>query len=396
VNLASLASDTVEALVRLAPRRTGSAGNQAATSYLADALAALGFEVDVAPFPVTDFRAGPSHVRARGRHFELNAAPYSRPVRILARPVPVSTLAELETTEILDAILFLHGEICREQIMPRNFPFYNPDNHRQLVASLESMRPAAVVAATGRSPDVGALYPYPLFVDGDFDVPNAFCTDLIGRELAGLPGPWELVIDAERIPSQACNVVARINSGAPRKVIITAHIDAYADSPGATDNASGVAALRLIATLLTRYDGDRCVEIVAMNGEDHYSAAGEIDYLTRHGSEPDRTVVVVNIDAIGYFDGDSAWSTYGCSPKLLTLIRGVFDSHPGLVEGDQWYSGDHMVFVQRSEPAVALTSEKTPFLVENVAHTDRDISDLIDPVKIVQVAEAVSDLIREL
>ena len=36
-----------------------------------------------------------------------------------------------------------------------------------------------------------------------------------------------------------CNVIARLNPQADKKVVFSAHIDAYEDTPGASDNASG-------------------------------------------------------------------------------------------------------------------------------------------------------------
>jgi aminopeptidase YwaD len=58
---------------------------------------------------------------------------------------------------------------------------------------------------------------------------------------------------------------------ADRRVVVFAHIDSRIGTPGANDNASGVASLLLLAQLLEDYRGSLCVELVAMNGEDYYS-----------------------------------------------------------------------------------------------------------------------------
>ena len=113
-----------------------------------------------------------------------------------------------------------------------------------------------------------------------------------------------LKIEARRFSSSATNIVARLNPGATRKIVITAHIDAYEDSPGASDNASGIVVLLLSAEMLSGYRGANCIEIVALNGEDHYSAAGQMDYLKRYASGFPGILFAVNVDDVGYKQGD--------------------------------------------------------------------------------------------
>ena len=110
-------------------------------------------------------------------------------------------------------------------------PVLQPEHHQKIIALLDKKQPAAIVTATGRNPALmGALYPYPLFEDGDFDIPSVYCTDAIGDEIASAPAAsFRLTIDARRIPSTACNVVARKNPGAKKKIVVCAHIDARPD-----------------------------------------------------------------------------------------------------------------------------------------------------------------------
>ena len=59
------------------------------------------------------------------------------------------------------AILLLHGELCREQLTPRGYPFYEMPGHVRILEALDAARPAAIVAATGRNPDlVGGPIPF--------------------------------------------------------------------------------------------------------------------------------------------------------------------------------------------------------------------------------------------
>ena len=68
------------------------------------------------------------------------------------------------------------------------------------------------------------------------------------------------------------------SAGATQKITVFAHIDAKDGTPGALDNGAGVVVLLLLAELLQDYDGGVELELVALNGEDYYSAAGEMQY----------------------------------------------------------------------------------------------------------------------
>ncbi|UCF96935.1 MAG: M28 family peptidase [Spirochaetaceae bacterium] len=377
-------------------RRTGSPGNRQATGFFASVVEPLGYEVDTTPFPCTDFIGGETRLSLGSRDFEVHISPYSLPCEVLSPVIEVSTVEELERCRCTDRILLLRGEICAEQLMPKNFVFYNPENHQRIYALLEEKRPAAIVTATARNPEeVGALYPFPLILDGDFDIPTAYCTDFVGEAIAAHTGErFRLRMDTRRVPSTSSNVIARKNPQGNQKIVLTAHIDAYEDTPGASDNASGTVVLMLLAELLTGYGGPLAVEIVALNGEDHYSAAGQMDYLHRYESELDRTMLAINIDDVGYVEGRTAYSFIGCSDALRREAGEVFAGFEGITEGEPWYTGDHMIFVQKGIPALAFTAERMPELMKMVTHTQRDRPELIDCAKLVELARALDVLIR--
>lgn len=242
---------------------------------------------------------------------------------------------------------------------------------------------------------MGALYPFPLIVDGDFDIPSVYCRDTVGDVLAGLEGEAvRLKIDARRLPSSASNVIARTGRQADRKIVITAHIDAYEDVPGASDNASGIVVLLLLAEMLFNYRGNTGIEIAAFNGEDHYSAGGQMDYLRRYGGEFPAILLAVNVDDVGFKHGRTSYSSYECPRQLENKAEHVFRRFEGLVRGVPWFNGDHMIFVQNSVPALAFTSECMAELMRTVTHTISDTPDIIDCHKLVELAESLNALIR--
>ena len=130
-------------------------------------------------------------------------------------------------------------------------------------------------------------------------------------------------------PRQGCNVIARKGADAARRVVLFAHIDARMGTPGATDNASGVIVLLLLAELLADYAGDLGIELVAMNGEDYFSNPGEQQCLASNSGRFGDILLGINIDDVGYHKGGVAYSLYDCPTPIASVIRENILSAPG-------------------------------------------------------------------
>jgi aminopeptidase YwaD len=393
------ANNYLNALCSVKPnRRTGSKGNWEATEFFLNAISPFGYEIDANPFACLDHIDEGSALTIGAETFEVFTSPYSLGCDVHADLVAVSTMEELESANCKGKILLMHGEICSEQLMPKNFVFYNPEPHQKMIALLESKGPTAIITATARAPEqVGALYPFPLFVDGDFDIPSVYCRDTVGALLSAKENKSaRLQINTKRTPSKARNIIAKRNPDAPQKIVLTAHIDAYENSPGASDNASGTVVLLLLAEMLADYQGDTGIEIAAFNGEDHYSAGGQMDYLVRYREGFPSILMAINIDDVGYKAGKTAYSFYTFPDELEKKAIEVFKEANGLCPGEPWFSGDHMIFVQNQVPAMAFTAEKMPELMRAVTHTSEDTPDLIDSKKLVEIASSLNRLVRSL
>ena len=83
------------------------------------------------------------------------------------------------------------------------------------------------------------------------------------------------------------------------KLVIGAHSDALPGSPGANDNASGMAVLLALAQELSRSGCDKAVEVVFFDAEES-GRAGSIAYLAECSSE--EVAGMVNLDVCGYGD----------------------------------------------------------------------------------------------
>lgn len=375
-------------------RRVGSQGNQDANEFLADTFASFGFNVERQSFECIDWNHGAASLSVNGEPFQIKVGPFTLGCHVQAPLVIASSVEELALIDAFEKILMLRGELTREQLMPKNFPFFNPEEHKRIISLLESKKPLAVLAATTRSPaSAGAVYPFPLIEDGDFDIPSAYMTEEEGARLASHAGDLAaLVIQAERRPSSGFNLAAY--KGRPnRRIVFSAHIDSKDDTPGALDNAAGVVVLLLLAELLKEYDRGTGIEFVPFNGEDHYSAAGEIAYLKANEGRLDQVMLNINMDGLGSRKGKVLYSYYGCSDDLKNRIQNSFATQPHLAEGEPWFQGDHMVFAMIGIPSLAMISENFIEILTEIAHTPKDSPDLVDCGKLVKTARALQDLL---
>jgi len=382
--------------VEIDSRRVGSAGNQSATRYAGETLRSFGFRVETPTFACIDWSDAGAIVSAGGEGFAASPSPYSLACRVEARLVCATTPSGLQAADAGGRILLLQGELAHEPLMPKNFPFYNPDEHRHLIRTLEDLRPAVIISAAARNPEmVGAVYPYPMFEDGDFDLPSVFMTEAEGLRLAEHAGDSVRVESrCDRIPSTGTNVVAT-KGYADRRVVVFAHIDSRIGTPGANDNASGVTALLLLAQLLEDYRGSMRVELVAMNGEDYYSSPGELQYLAANAGRFQEIELGINLDDIGYLHGGVAYSLYGVDEQVSTRMRTLFSRHPGIAEGPAWYQGDHGLFLMNQRPALAFTTDRLGEVMAEITHSPKDTIEMVDPAKPVLVAEALRELMDD-
>lgn len=379
-------------------RRVGSEGNRKATDFWAEVVASFGFQIESPSFACIDWTQNGAQLTIGGEPFEVLVSPYSLGCRVAGLLTVVSTVEELEAINISNKIVLLRGDIAREQLMPKDFPFYNPDEHKRIIHLLETKEPRAIVAATSRDPALaGGMYPFPLIEDGDFDIPSVYMTDQEGDRLATYAGGLiSLEIKAERIPASGCNVIARKGADPKRRVVLFAHIDAKDNTPGAIDNAAGAVVLLLLAELLADYSGSLGLEMVALNGEDYYNAPGEQQYVRLNAGRFTEIILGVNIDAAGYVQGGTAYSLYDCPPHIAGLIRQAFAAPQDMGEGEQWYQSDHGLFIQHHRPALAITSERFMELTTYITHTPRDSPEIVDMNKLVSIALALRDLLLSL
>ena len=371
-----------------------------ATQFFADTIRSFGFNVECPDFECMDWESAGTVISMDGETFDILASPYTLGIKAKAPLVAACSPAELEEMDITNKILLMRAELSKEQFLPKNFPFFQVEEQQKIIQLLEMKKPLAILTATTRNPEMaGALYPFPVFEDGDFDIPSAFMTEEQGNRLskhANTERAVALEIQAKRIPARACNVVARKGKNSFERIVLFAHIDAKLGTPGALDNGTGIVTLLLLAELLKDYTGDKWIEIVALNGEDYYSNPGEQLYLKQNQGKFEEIYLGINIDGLGYINGKTAYSMYGCPPQINDIAKKAFAEEDAFLAGEPWFQGDHAIFLMNQRPALALTSERVYEIMSEFVHTEKDIPSIIDPDKVARTALALYQILLQL
>lgn len=381
-------------------RRVGSERNRKATAYAEKVMKESGWRTVTTQLPVIDWKTEGATLTCNGESFEVLSSHYSLGCSVVGELVAINTVALLEQADVKDKIVLLYGEIAMQQIAPKNFPFWNPEEHQHLIALLEQGKPAALVCATERnSATAGGVYPFPLFEDGDFDIPSVYMKDTEGERLLAYAGQSVVLISrAERLFETAFNVIGRSSDRTKGRIVITAHIDTKIGTPGAIDNGTGVAVVLALAELLKESPGKHPIELVIFNGEDYYGAPGQVKYVEQNAGRFSDILLNINIDGAGYCEGISCFSPFNLPDGVLDALHEVLWDAPELTEGLPWYQGDHSLFLQNGCPAIAVSSQ---WLIENFAnqsltHTPKDNLTVVSYERVAECALGIAELIRKM
>jgi aminopeptidase YwaD len=354
-------------------RPPGSPANRRATDHVRRALRDAGLEVELFPFMTRWWEPGAGKLATPSGTVEVTPNPYSPACDAVGDVVRVSSLAELRSVRTTSSdVLVLAGELGREPVMPKSFPFYNPDEHQHLVAALEGSPLAAVLAVSDQW--------QPIFEDADLGFPSATVSSSTGAWLPdGAHVQLELGGTVHEGPGAT---VSGRTAGEGRRLVLSAHLDSKVTTPGAFDNAGGVAVL-LALTELGLPQGIP-IEVVLFNGEDHFDACGELAWLA--ATDLGEVIADINVDGIGLVGRGTSLATLSCPPHLVAALTAFVEHHPGWTSADPWMTSDHAIFAMRGIPAVAITSDDVQALLAGLAHGAGDTLEVVDPQALAQVA----------
>ncbi len=224
------------------------------------------------------------------------------------------------------------------------------------------------------------------------------------------------------------NVEAELrgNARADEVVLIGAHYDSVFGSPGANDNATGVAGVLELARLVKTARLDRTIRFVCfVNEEPPYFRSedmGSWHYAKRCRDQHENVVAMLSLETIGYYSDRKGSQQYPMpfgllypdtgnfigfvgSPKskdLLFRCVGSFRQHtqfpsegiaaPSWVNGIDW--SDHACFWSRGYPALMIT-DTAPFRYPYY-HSREDTPDKVDYARTARVVAGIGRVAAEL
>ncbi|HEX2037117.1 MAG TPA: M28 family peptidase [Chloroflexota bacterium] len=216
----------------------------------------------------------------------------------------------------------------------------------------------------------------------------------VGEELRRCAGARvRLRIRARRYDSTGHDVIGRLPGGHEGHIAVAAHYDTAAGVPGATDNASGTAALlelcELFAAAGTPAPG---IEFVAF-GADEYGRhrggnLGSAEYVRRHPEAVRQTRAVVEADGIGTAPLRPRVRLIGWRPEVRDGLLGVLGRFPQYAVDDQsdQPGARPTAFNVPGAPALAFVDDYRFLPV----HTVHDTIDLMHPEALALATEVMA------
>jgi Iap family predicted aminopeptidase len=237
--------------------------------------------------------------------------------------------------------------------------------HTWLVAPQLAEKGVAALVNVGETPDglVGhfpvSFYPTGLEPPWEGRVlpfPGVTVEAQAARRLLSLmtAGPVRIRVEhrARYAEKDAANVLGEIPGDTDQRVVVGAHYDTQLEGPGAADNGTGVASLLELARAWRGLAPRRTVVLAAFAVEE-LAAWGAYSYITGHRDENERTVGMVNLDALGLpFPGrrvvvaDAAMAPFARDAAARTGWEAE-----GELDASLYAWGDHNPFIDAGVPA---------------------------------------------
>lgn len=375
-------------------RAVGTAANDEIVNFLENELKHMNYSIKSLPFECAVWEKGESILMSRNHLLQVEPSPFSEDFKGSGKLVMAKTVEELEEIDCNDVILLLSGKLTESPLQPKDYPFYYPDEHKYLILLLERKKPRAIIAVTGRN-SLSGQNPFPLFEDGNFSIPSGNINEqtLSKVEAAGLLGEVvRLTIDSHKRLSKSRQIVAlKKAKKSIGKIVIGAHVDTKYNTPGALDNAAGVAVLLQVAEVLKSETYD--IEIVPFNSEEFYGACGEMEYLKLIDNEKDRIKLMINIDSPCHKGAETAISFHNLNDNISEIINSTMSKSEKIVKGEEWYAGDHVPFVFRDIPCLVVTSSDLFSGALEYTHTPKDTLDTIDFDMVEHIVSYIAQII---
>ena len=370
----------------IGPRLSGTAGDERAAAYIAESFRDSGAEVEIQNFACPGWdhefteltlfaEDGPAEIPALAQTF-------SQGCDVEAELVEVVTQHQVEYAPDLEGKIFVvHGEMGAG---------IRSDRSRNLLA-MEERRPAAIIVFAHHRDTILTKQLRDPFIR----VPAVGVSAADGARLLRNVGRRARVrVGARRYDSVSHNVIGRLPGKGPGRVVLGAHYDTAANTPGAKDDASGVAVVLEVCEALAGLERGLSVDCIAFGAEEygrHSIALGSVEYVRRHPDAVKETRAAVQVDGVGTVVGaHTAHLTGWSADEKEEIVRTLRRFPEYVVDEERVFSSDHRVFHEHGAPTVAFMNSEVSSLY---IHTPLDTLDQISPEKLTFAAEAVGAVV---
>lgn len=367
-------------------RTIGSPGNLAAAEYIAGIFGSMGLSLEVQRFPCPDWAEEFTSLELGGEALEASANTFSPACDVTAPSLALGTLAELEAAEISGRIPIFYGDLAQRELAAKG-AIYVSERDRKIIQILEERSPVGLITV---NPTLNGRWR--LVEDFDLAIPSVTVTARSGLKLVERAGDSvHMRIRARRSPSYSANTIGRLAGERPEKIVLCAHYDTKVDTPGAYDNASGVASILTLARCLSQTPHRYTLEWVAFSGEEMYGL-GDMEYAHQTGVGFDRILAAINLDGVGPRIAANSIATFSASESFDALVSRLKMNYPGVVKVDPWPASDHYIFYSHGVPSIAFSSVG----VKDIYHTPADTIEWISPDKLAEAVLLARDIVQAL
>ena len=351
--------------VEIGPRLSGTAADERTVKYIAAHFERCGAHVAVQDYDCPAWEHEGTELtlmaKAGAQGLPAFAQTFTEACDVEAELAVVDKLQELEFRPDLEGkVILLDGEVGGPQAMNRN----------PTLLAVEERKPAAAIVVDRRE-EVSTK----LLRDPFLRMPAGAVAPSVGAVLRQNEGRRvRLRIRARRYASTSHNVVGHLPGREQGRIVVGAHYDTAAESPGAADDGGGTAAVLELCEVFAAAGARRLgIDFIAFGAEEygrHLRALGSVEYVRRHPTELLRTEAVIQADGIGVAGSALSAHAMGWHPARAQQVLAAMAQFPDCVADQEVHLGsDHVPFYIHHIPAILLGTVRQDLPIHTRADT---------------------------
>lgn len=358
----------VEALVNLGPRVTGTPVMEKASTYLVDEYRQAGYVTEVQTFTYSKFQDNGSHLTINGETIKgtaLNGTIPGNPNAPLVAVPNFGRKADFAAVNVTGAIAIVRrGEI----------------RFSEKAKNAVAAGAVGLVIVNNKSGDLyGSLAE-------EVKIPVLTLSsekgDRLIQQVQRVAQNASLKVDAQRRTVTGRNIIAHLEGVTQPKILLGAHYDSVAGSPGANDNASGTAVLLSLARNLSKTQTASQAWFVAFDGEEDGLQGSRAFVKTAKPQFLSGLKAMMNFDMVGV----NNQLGIGGTSSLTKFARNI---KPGVKIFGSSDGSDHAAFASKNVPILFFYRGQEPNY-----HTPNDKK--VDPKLLDETTQAGLDIVRQI